>query len=190
MSFGSGSSFGFVSGGDGEQGAGTAATSGHRRLGSGGLRPRQRRRRKIRRYDENGDQLEEPHYRDDGSHNDNNGRRTHHTNFYDEDDDSDSLYPGLGGDCSTTPFSHHAAASGAALLMAEFGHGAGAYVAARSYHPFLRALRVASRLRGVAFAAVWLAVVLIEGFVALLAKGGVLVVEVVCAVLDWVGADY
>jgi len=54
----------------------------------------------------------------------------------------------------------------------------------------LRALRVASRLRGVAFAAVWLAVVLIEGFVALLAKGGVLVVEVVCAVLDWVGADY
>lgn len=74
----------------------------------------------------------------------------------------------------------------AAMMLAEF-HGD---VAARGYHPFMRVLRIAGRLSGVAFAAVWLAVVMIEGFVELLARGGMLAVEMVCAVLDWVGADY
>lgn len=74
----------------------------------------------------------------------------------------------------------------AAMMLAEF-HGD---MAAMGYHPFIRMLRIAGRFSGVAFAAVWLAVVMLEGFVELLAKGGVLAVEMICAVLDWVGADY
>lgn len=45
-------------------------------------------------------------------------------------------------------------------------------------------------LGGAAFAAVWLCVVLVEGVVGLMVRGGVGAVEVVCAVLDWVGAEY
>lgn len=41
-----------------------------------------------------------------------------------------------------------------------------------------------------AFAAVWMAVLLLESVIAMAARGAVLAVEVVCAVLDWVGADY
>jgi len=57
-------------------------------------------------------------------------------------------------------------------------------------HPFVRVLRGLSRLSEVAFAALWLAVVLIESFLNLLSRGGVFAVEVMCAVLDWVGAEY
>ena len=57
-------------------------------------------------------------------------------------------------------------------------------------HPVLRALRAVSRLSHAAFTAVWMAVVLVESFLGLLARGGVFAVEVVCAMLDWVGADY
>lgn len=57
-------------------------------------------------------------------------------------------------------------------------------------HPVARVLRGLSRLSEAAFAAVWLAVMLIESFLALLSKGGVSAVEIMCAVLDWVGADY
>ena len=57
-------------------------------------------------------------------------------------------------------------------------------------HPVLRALRAVSRLSHAAFSAVWMAVVMVESFLGLLAKGGMFAVEVVCAMLDWVGADY
>jgi len=57
-------------------------------------------------------------------------------------------------------------------------------------HPIARAVRGLARLSEAVFAAVWLAVMLIESFLALLSKGGVFAVEMVCAVLDWVGADY
>lgn len=57
-------------------------------------------------------------------------------------------------------------------------------------HPVLRALRAVSMLSHAAFTAVWMAVVLVESFLGLLARGGVFAVEVVCAMLDWVGADY
>lgn len=57
-------------------------------------------------------------------------------------------------------------------------------------HPIARAVRGLSRLSEAAFAAVWLAVMLIESFLTLLSRGGVFAVEMVCAVLDWVGADY
>jgi hypothetical protein len=57
-------------------------------------------------------------------------------------------------------------------------------------HPVLRALHIVGRLSEAVFTAVWLAVVLVESILALLARGGVFVVEVVCSVLDWVGADY
>ncbi len=66
--------------------------------------------------------------------------------------------------------------------MAEFfGDGA---------HPAVRAVRGLGRLTETAFTAVWLAVMLIESFLSLLARGGISAVEMVCAVLDWVGADY
>lgn len=61
------------------------------------------------------------------------------------------------------------------------GHGA---------HPAVRAVQGLSGLGQAAFTAVFLTVLLIESFVSLLAKGGVFAVEMVCAVLDWVGADY
>lgn len=56
--------------------------------------------------------------------------------------------------------------------------------------PVARVVRWLSRLSEAAFAAVWLAVVLVGSIVALLARGGMFAVEVMCAVLDWVGADY
>ena len=40
------------------------------------------------------------------------------------------------------------------------------------------------------FAAAWLAVLLLESVAAVAARGCVFVVEVVCALLDWVGAEY
>jgi hypothetical protein len=57
-------------------------------------------------------------------------------------------------------------------------------------HPIARAARGIVRLSEAAFATVWLAVLLIESFLALLSRGGLFAVELVCAVLDWVGADY
>jgi hypothetical protein len=57
-------------------------------------------------------------------------------------------------------------------------------------HPVARVLRGLSRLSEAAFMAVWLAVMLIESFLALLSRGGVFAVEMVCAMLDWVGAEY
>ncbi|KAK4444678.1 hypothetical protein QBC34DRAFT_308512, partial [Podospora aff. communis PSN243] len=57
-------------------------------------------------------------------------------------------------------------------------------------HPIARATRGIARLSEAAFTTVWLAVLLIESFLALLSRGGLFAVEMVCAVLDWVGADY
>jgi hypothetical protein len=54
----------------------------------------------------------------------------------------------------------------------------------------LRARYRDSGLLGAVFAAVWLAVVLVVRFVALVVRGGVLAVEVLVGVLDWVGAEY
>jgi hypothetical protein len=45
-------------------------------------------------------------------------------------------------------------------------------------------------LVGMAFSAVWLAVVLVESVVALVLRGAVVAFEVVCAALTWVGAEY
>ncbi len=53
-----------------------------------------------------------------------------------------------------------------------------------------RVLRGLSTMGEAAFAAVWMAVLLVESVVAMAARGAVVAVEVVCAVLDWVGADY
>lgn len=57
-------------------------------------------------------------------------------------------------------------------------------------HPVLRMLRVISKLRSVAFTAIWLAVVLVNSILAFIARSTVVAIEVVCAMLDWVGADY
>lgn len=53
-----------------------------------------------------------------------------------------------------------------------------------------RALRGLGRVHEVAFAAVWMAVVLVEGLMSAVVGWGVGVVEGVCGVLDWMGADY
>ncbi|KAK4155706.1 hypothetical protein C8A00DRAFT_41724 [Chaetomidium leptoderma] len=53
-----------------------------------------------------------------------------------------------------------------------------------------RVLRGLSSMGEAAFAAVWMAVLLIESVVSMAARGAVVAVEVVCAVLDWVGAEY
>jgi hypothetical protein len=53
-----------------------------------------------------------------------------------------------------------------------------------------RVLRGLSSLGEAVFAAVWMAVLLVESVVAVAARGVVGGVEVVCAVLDWVGAEY
>ncbi len=45
-------------------------------------------------------------------------------------------------------------------------------------------------LGDVAFAAVWIVIVLIEAFVGLLMRCGIFAVEVLCAALDWAGAVY
>ena len=45
-------------------------------------------------------------------------------------------------------------------------------------------------LSDVAFAAVWIVIVLIEAFVGLLMRCGIFAVEVLCAALDWAGAVY
>ncbi|KAM7218090.1 hypothetical protein V8F06_006496 [Rhypophila decipiens] len=57
-------------------------------------------------------------------------------------------------------------------------------------HPVLKALRAISKLSHAAFLAIWLAVVLVNSILGLIARGTVVAVEVVCAMLDWVGADY
>lgn len=54
----------------------------------------------------------------------------------------------------------------------------------------LRAARVVEGLGSAAFAAVWLAVVLVECFVALLVRGGGYAIEFASLLLDWVGAVY
>ena len=53
-----------------------------------------------------------------------------------------------------------------------------------------RVLRGLSSMGEAAFAAVWMAVLLVDGVVAMAARGAVMAVRMVCAVLDWVGADY
>jgi hypothetical protein len=53
-----------------------------------------------------------------------------------------------------------------------------------------RVLRGLSSMGETAFAAVWMAVLLVESVVAMASRGAVVAVEVVCAVLDWVGAEY
>jgi hypothetical protein len=53
-----------------------------------------------------------------------------------------------------------------------------------------RVLRGVSSMGEAAFAAVWMAVLLVESVVRMAARGAVVAVEVVCAVLDWVGAEY
>ena len=45
-------------------------------------------------------------------------------------------------------------------------------------------------LFGVAVAAAWLVVAVLEGFLVTVFRGGVFVLEGICAVLDWVGAEY
>ena len=57
-------------------------------------------------------------------------------------------------------------------------------------HPVLRAVGLLDGLSDLAFAALWVVVVLIEAFVGLLMRCGVFAVEVLCAVLDWAGAVY
>lgn len=54
----------------------------------------------------------------------------------------------------------------------------------------LRTVRAVDGLGGAVFAALWLAIALVECFVALLVKGGVYAIEFVCLVLDWIGAVY
>jgi hypothetical protein len=53
-----------------------------------------------------------------------------------------------------------------------------------------RVLRGLSSLGEAAFAAAFMAVLLVESVVAVVERGAVLAVEVLCAVLDWVGAEY
>ncbi|KAK4190964.1 putative negative regulator of transcription [Podospora australis] len=53
-----------------------------------------------------------------------------------------------------------------------------------------RVLRGLSMVSEAGFAAVWMAVVLVEGLVSLVVRWGVFVVEGVCEMLDWVGADF
>lgn len=53
-----------------------------------------------------------------------------------------------------------------------------------------RALRGLSSMGEAAFAAAWMAVLLVETVVAVAARGVVGGLEAVCAVLDWVGAEY
>ncbi len=53
-----------------------------------------------------------------------------------------------------------------------------------------RVLRGLSSMGEAAFAAVWMAVLLVESVVAMAARGAVMAVRMVCAVLDWVGAEY
>ena len=43
---------------------------------------------------------------------------------------------------------------------------------------------------GAVFAALWAAVVLVRSVVAVVLRAGVMVVQVLCGVLDWVGAEY
>jgi hypothetical protein len=51
-------------------------------------------------------------------------------------------------------------------------------------------VRALDGLGSAILAAVWLVIVLVECFVALLVKGGGYAIEFASVVLDWVGADY
>jgi hypothetical protein len=73
--------------------------------------------------------------------------------------------------------------------LSVFSSGLHASTTSRSRDSLLRAA-LEGGLGGAAFAAVWLCVILVESVVALMVKGGVAAIEFVCAVLDWVGAEY
>lgn len=57
-------------------------------------------------------------------------------------------------------------------------------------HPVLMALRAISKLSHAAFMAIWLTVVLVSSVLGFIARVTVVAIEIVSAMLDWVGADY